>query len=141
MLEILKLFYEYFLMKNILIILIILNYYIIMRILNKILAQKNKLMIILGSGGHTGEMLLMIKKLDLNKFRKVYFVYSKNDSTSLKKLKETFPEIENNNKIKIFSIYRSRNVGQTYKSSILTTIYSFFEAFLIIFKTRPNLVS
>ena len=97
-------------------------------------------MVILGSGGHTGEMLLMIKKLNLLKFKNITFVYSKNDSSSLNKLKETFSQIEALNNIQICKIFRSRNVGQSFKSSIFTTLYSFIESVYIIIKYRPNLV-
>ena len=122
------------------IILFIINYCTIMYILNRFIAKKNKLMVILGSGGHTGEMLLMIKKLNLLKFKTITFVYSKNDSSSLNKLKETFSQIEALNNIQICKIFRSRNVGQSFKSSIFTTLYSFIESVYIIIKYRPNLV-
>ena len=35
--------------------------------------EKN-IMIILGSGGHTGELLIMLSKLNFNKFKKVFII-------------------------------------------------------------------
>lgn len=98
-------------------------------------------MIILGSGGHTGEILIMLSKLNFNKFTDVFFVSSHNDKSSENKVKETIKINDfKNTKFHFEKIYRSRNVGQSFKSSIFTTIYSFFQSLGIILKTRPNLV-
>jgi beta-1,4-N-acetylglucosaminyltransferase len=107
--------------------------------MRKILNKKS-IMITLGSGGHTGELLLMIKNLKLEKFAKVYFVISHNDTASENKLYENIDYKNNKNKIELMKIYRSRNVGQTFKSSILTTIISFFHSVILIIKARPNMV-
>jgi beta-1,4-N-acetylglucosaminyltransferase len=98
------------------------------------------IMIVLGSGGHTGELLLMIKKLDLNKFSKIFFVYSHNDKSSANKIKENIDVEKHKERIEYFQIYRSRNVGQSFKSSIITTLISFVHSVLIIIKTRPNMI-
>ena len=106
-----------------------------------ILKGKKSIMIILGSGGHTGEILLMIKKLDFNKFSTCYFVSSHNDKNSENKTKESI-DINNykNTKFHFIKIYRARNVGQSFLSSIPTTIYSLFQSLFILIKTRPNMV-
>ena len=103
--------------------------------------SKKSIMIILGSGGHTGEILLMIKKLDFNKFSSCYFVSAHNDKNSENKAKETI-QIDNfkNTKFYFLKIYRARNVGQSFISSIPTTIYALFQSFLILIKNRPNMV-
>ena len=106
-----------------------------------ILNPKKSIMIILGSGGHTGEILLMIKKLDFNKFSSCYFVSSHNDKNSENKTKESI-DMNNfkNTKFQFIKIYRARNVGQSFISSIPTTIYSLIQSFFILIKTRPNMV-
>ncbi len=109
----------------------------IIRLIRKNLFNKKSIMVILGSGGHTGEMILMLKKLDFDKFDKVIFVHSNNDINSAKKLKESF-KITSNTIIK--SIYRSRNVGQSYKSSIITTFVAFFHSVILILQNRPNMI-
>lgn len=107
--------------------------------LTRIIGKRKNLMIILGSGGHTGEMLIMLKKLNLGKFTKVIFVTSQNDSNSLKKLNETF-DIHNCNNVTVVSIFRSRKVGQSYLSSVITTLVALLHSVILIFKTNPNLI-
>ena len=114
----------------------------ILKLIRKyILNPKKSIMIILGSGGHTGEMLLMLKKLDFNKFSSCYFVSSHNDKNSETKTKESI-DIESfkNTKFHFIKIYRARNVGQSFLSSIPTTIYSLIQSLFILVKTRPNMV-
>jgi beta-1,4-N-acetylglucosaminyltransferase len=103
-------------------------------------------MIVLGSGGHTGELLIMLSKLELDKFSKIFFVSSHNDVRSEGKAKEVLnlnkSKIQKNKKIniKFHKIYRSRNVGQSFFTSIFTTLYSMFQSTLLILKARPNLI-
>ena len=103
--------------------------------------SKKSIMIILGSGGHTGEILLMIQKLDFNKFCECYFVSSHNDKNSENKAKESI-QIDKfkNTKFHFLKIYRARNVGQSFVSSIPTTLYALFQSFFILVKYRPNMV-
>lgn len=55
---------------------------------NKVRARKrDNLMVILGSGGHTGEMLFMMLKYDFSKFKKIYCIIADNDSLSLNTMK------------------------------------------------------
>ena len=128
-----------------LILKLILFYFIIMlglKLIRKYLFNSKKsIMIILGSGGHTGEILLMLKKLDYNKFSDCYLVSSHNDKNSENKAKESI-EISKFTKTKFHfvKIYRARNVGQSFISSIPTTIYALLQSFYILIKYRPNLV-
>jgi len=103
--------------------------------------SKKSIMIILGSGGHTGEILLMIQKLDFNKFSACYFVSSHNDKNSENKAKESI-QIKNfpNTKFHFLKIYRARNVGQSFASSVPTTLYALFQSLFILIKYRPNMV-
>lgn len=98
-------------------------------------------MIVLGSGGHTGELLIMVKQLDFNKFTDCFFVSAHNDKNSEKKAREyinisSFPKT----KFHFEKIYRSRNVGQSFFSSIFTTLFALFHAVFIVIKTRPSIV-
>ena len=97
--------------------------------------SKKSIMIILGSGGHTGEILLMIQKLDFNKFSACYFVSSHNDKNSENKAKESI-QINNfpNTKFHFLKIYRARNVGQSFISSVPTTLYALFQSLFILIK-------
>lgn len=101
--------------------------------------EKN-IMIILGSGGHTGELLIMLSKLNFTKFKKVFIISSHNDKNSENKFKETF-NIKNYSKTQFFffKIHRARNVNQSFFTSIFTTIFSMIQSFFIIIKTQPNI--
>ncbi len=61
-----------------------------MSILKQSLKESRKfpktIMIVFGSGGHTTEMLLMIKDLNFINFSKIIFVRSKSDTFSEKKV-------------------------------------------------------
>ena len=111
-------------------------YYLIMFSL-KLIRQylfnsKKSIMIILGSGGHTGEMLLMLRKLDYNKFSNCYLVSSHNDKNSETTAKESLQLSKfGNTKFHFIKIYRARNVGQSFISSIPTTLYALLQSFYI----------
>jgi hypothetical protein len=107
-----------------------------------------KTLVVLGSGGHTTEMLHLIKNLNPDHYYPVVLVVATTDTTSLRRVqayphslpiqnKKNLIEEENNYGDRIFRIPRSREVGQSYWSSILTTMYSFFFAFWLVgFKVR-----
>jgi beta-1,4-N-acetylglucosaminyltransferase len=115
-----------------------------LRILRLKIWKEKSIMIVLGSGGHTGELLIMLKKLKLDKFSKVFFVSSHNDLRSEGKAREVLnldeSQIKKNKNIIFLKIYRSRNVGQSFFSSIFTSSYSMMQSIFIILKTRPNLI-
>lgn len=131
----------------ILIIKIVIYYFLMMISLNIMRIKLNKqksIMIVLGSGGHTGELLLMLQKLDLKKFSNIFFVSSHNDVRSDGKAKEVLKlnELDESikNKIKFYKIHRSRNVGQSFFFSIFTTLYAMLHSVFIILRTRPNMI-
>lgn len=82
-------------------------------VLLKIYRNKKKIMVVLGSGGHTSEMLKLINKIP-SEYTLIY-VISSSDKTSLAKLNGTET---------IFKIPRSRKVGQSKWSTVLTFLYS-----------------
>lgn len=95
-----------------------------------------KSLVILGSGGHTTEMLEMIKNLDQKVYSPLIYVIAATDETSEPRVRAgggIFPS-------SIFYIPRSREVGQSYVSSVLSTIWAFLFGLWLVGKTRPNLV-
>jgi hypothetical protein len=57
-------------------------------LVNKLRGRKrDALMVVLGSGGHTGEMLYMMLKYDFKRFKKVYCIVGDNDTLSMGKMK------------------------------------------------------
>jgi beta-1,4-N-acetylglucosaminyltransferase len=111
-----------------------------LNILRSKLFNKKSIMIVLGSGGHTSELLIMLKKLDLNKFSEIFFVSSLNDSRSESKVHEVFKNLNNLNNLKFFKIFRSRNVGQSFVSSIFTTILAMLHSIYLILVSRPSMI-
>lgn len=112
-----------------------------------------KTLVVLGSGGHTTEMLHLIKNLNPDRYGPIILVIAASDETSLNRVKaypyplpiknkkDLVGNNSNSNSSQVFTIPRSREVGQSYSSSILTTAYSFFFAFWLVgFKVQPDLV-
>jgi hypothetical protein len=113
--------------------------------------QPLKTLIVLGSGGHTTEMLDLIKNLNQDRYGPIVLVVADTDTTSIQRV-QAYPHhlpirnkdnlIENsrlntnrssnNNEQQVYRIPRSREVGQSYASSIFTTLYSFLFAFWLV---------
>ena len=113
------------------------------------------LMAIMGSGGHTHEMLTLINtiiddsesKIKRNKLpiEEIVFIVSNGDKLSEQKLKESFPqlnkeELNRNLKCRIMNVSRSRQVHQSYLSSIFTTLQSLIQSLRIMIKIHPRLL-
>lgn len=106
-------------------------------------SNKIRTTVVLGSGGHTGEMLRLLEGIDFFKFDHIDFVVANTDKMSVQKIRQ----LEENLKSRSFNvetstnlIRRSRSVGQKYFSSVFTTILAIFCAIPLIFKTKPNLL-
>ncbi|XP_066144420.1 UDP-N-acetylglucosamine transferase subunit ALG14 [Euwallacea fornicatus] len=98
--------------------------------------------ICIGSGGHTTEMLRLIENLHFNNYTPRYYVIAKSDVTSLSKVTD-FEEARKSSLNKdyfILNVPRSRSVGQSYITSIFTTIYSILYILPVSFKLRPDLI-
>jgi hypothetical protein len=108
-----------------------------------------KTLIVLGSGGHTTEMLDLIKNLNQDRYGPIVLVVADTDTTSIQRV-QAYPyhlpiqnkdnliensrsnAISTNNEQQVYRIPRSREVGQSYASSIFTTLYSFLFAFWLV---------
>ncbi|XP_011645223.1 UDP-N-acetylglucosamine transferase subunit ALG14 homolog [Pogonomyrmex barbatus] len=96
-----------------------------------------KTMIILGSGGHTAEMLRIVKHMNIKNYTPRIYVHAQTDKLSAEKVKN----LEDSNKdYKIVEIYRSREVQQSYFTSIWTTMFATLNCFPIIWKENPELI-
>ncbi|XP_015178041.1 PREDICTED: UDP-N-acetylglucosamine transferase subunit ALG14 [Polistes dominula] len=96
-----------------------------------------KTMIILGSGGHTAEMLRIVKLMDYKMYTPRIYVSASTDNISIDKVKVIE---ENQNDYKIIRITRSREVGQSYISSVWTTLMATLEATSILWSEKPELL-
>ena len=99
-----------------------------------------KTLVVLGSGGHTSEMLELIQRLDARRYSPMTYVIAKSDTTSLVRLQacnKTGPRCPPG---EVLYLPRSREVGQSYWTSIGTTTFSLLYAFGMVLKIRPGLL-
>lgn len=98
-------------------------------------SKKIKTMCILGSGGHTLEMIEILKTMEEEDYE-FHYVVANTDLSSI-------PKLESSKIGRIgpyYQIPRSRSVKQSYFTSIFTTIYSIFYSFFIYYKIQPDLI-
>ena len=110
---------------------------------------------VLGSGGHTTEMVALARSLD----RRIYTPrsYIMADTDHLSRLKVEEEESEDAGDVKVITVprsvkihclsfircvirCRSREVGQSYISSIVTTLYALLRSFQPIIQLQPQLL-
>lgn len=99
------------------------------------------IMILLGSGGHTGEMLRILSHVDMSNFSRTWVV-SSGDTTSLEKGK-AFEEanlLSSHYKASYASLPRARSVGESIILSIKSTLLSFYETIRTL-RALPQLPS
>lgn len=99
-----------------------------------------KLMVVLGSGGHTTEMLKEIEGIDFNVFSFRHYVVASNDALSQSMLQFWEEKALKKGNFAVSLIQRSRKVGQSYCSSLLTTIYGCFQALKLLYLHKPQLL-
>jgi beta-1,4-N-acetylglucosaminyltransferase len=92
--------------------------------------------VVLGSGGHTTEMLQLLQCLLPEHYTPLTYIVARTDTTSL--LRVAAMEIRRADFIHF--IPRSREVGQSYASSIVTTLWSLIYSLGIVLWVRPGLL-
>ncbi|XP_053203257.1 UDP-N-acetylglucosamine transferase subunit ALG14 homolog [Panonychus citri] len=94
--------------------------------------------VILGPGGHCKEMLTLLERVNfVSKYKPVTFIIGIEDKLSTEKLKNSNLPID---KSRIQFIRRSRHVGQSYFSSIFTTLISLFDSIKIMYNYKCDLL-
>lgn len=107
------------------------------RLLNNTEKRKITTLIVIGSGGHTTEMLRIVKHLDFVRFSPRIYVIASSDENSISKVKQLET---NDGTYSIHRIPRSRKVHQNYISAIFTTVYSILYSIPIVFSSKPDLI-
>lgn len=97
--------------------------------------RQAKTMIILGSGGHTTEMLKIVNRLSPVLYTPRVYVIADSDTTSQPRIDGGKPE-----NYEIIRTYRSRAVQQSYITSVFTTIWSTLSAIPMLCRVRPDLI-
>jgi len=113
-----------------------------------------KLLVVIGSGGHTAEMVHILrsflsdekktKKRDFsNLFPKREYIFAVSDKTSVAKI-ERFEREEvqggTNGEYRNHFVPRAREVGQSYFTSVFTTLLAFWHSWRVYRKTKPDAI-
>ncbi|KAM5149035.1 UDP-N-acetylglucosamine transferase subunit ALG14 [Mantella aurantiaca] len=100
------------------------------------------LLVVAGSGGHTTEILRLLSSLSKS-YLPIHYVLAETDTMSEDKIR-TFESTKVNETPKplytIHRIPRSREVRQSWSSSVLTTIQSFLYSFPLAARLKPDLI-
>lgn len=101
-------------------------------------------MAVLGSGGHTAEMLSLLQTLDRSVYSPREYIIATTDHTSAQRI-ETFEAsapsaTDASPQHRLLLLPRSREVGQSYASSVLTTLYALVHAVVVVLRSRPSLL-
>ncbi|KAK2554951.1 UDP-N-acetylglucosamine transferase subunit ALG14-like protein [Acropora cervicornis] len=101
-----------------------------------------KVMVVAGSGGHTTEMMRLVGSLSPYYKPRIY-VLAESDRMSAEKI-VNFEKIKtdrSSSEFKILRIPRSREVHQSWLSTILTTLNAVFFSFPLVFGEKPDLLN
>ena len=93
---------------------------------------------VLGSGGHTTEILKLLKSLDLQIYNQRLYFIAETDKFSEKKLEQM--EICDKKSFQIVRIPRSREVGQSYVTSAVSTLVATCHCLVPLLLFQPQLL-
>ncbi|CEF69029.1 UDP-N-acetylglucosamine transferase subunit ALG14 homolog [Strongyloides ratti] len=99
-----------------------------------------RFMAVMGSGGHTMELSSLIRSLKQKNYNERYYIIADTDILSEEKIHVLEKETFDYGKYKIEKIPRSREVGQSYFTSIFSTLKAFFACLKIVFELKPNVL-
>ncbi|PON74031.1 Oligosaccharide biosynthesis protein Alg14-like [Trema orientale] len=103
-------------------------------------------LIVLGSGGHTAEMLNLLAVLQKDRFSPRFYIAAATDNMSLQKARSFENSLANETGDKVvetsqfMQIYRSREVGQSYITSVWTTLLALAHGLWLMIKIRPEVI-
>ncbi|WPK25517.1 hypothetical protein PUMCH_002834 [Australozyma saopauloensis] len=95
--------------------------------------QPTRIMALLGSGGHTGEMVRLLSDMELEKYQLTWLV-SEGDSTSLLKARGV-EESKTLSKAEFIVLARARKVGEPLVLSLFSTLRSLYSTATKLYKT------
>ncbi|KAK6484207.1 UDP-N-acetylglucosamine transferase subunit ALG14-like protein [Huso huso] len=99
-------------------------------------------LVVAGSGGHTTEILRLMESLSRS-YSPRHYVIADTDKMSedkIRTLENSHKEKDITRQFTIQRIPRSREVQQSWRSSVLTTLYSLLYSVPLVFKLKPDLV-
>ncbi|XP_063154354.1 UDP-N-acetylglucosamine transferase subunit ALG14 homolog isoform X1 [Candoia aspera] len=101
-----------------------------------------KLLVVAGSGGHTTEILRLLNSLS-QKYSPRHYVLADSDKMSEEKIRCFEQKRAGKYSDSLFTLHRiprSREVHQSWSSSVLTTVRSIFYSLPLAFRLKPDLV-
>ncbi|XP_019645434.1 PREDICTED: UDP-N-acetylglucosamine transferase subunit ALG14 homolog [Branchiostoma belcheri] len=97
--------------------------------------------VVVGSGGHTTEVLRLMSGLS-DKYAPRYYIIAETDQMSEEKVhrfeRETHPGKKDSYEIQ--KVPRSREVAQSWLSTVFTTLYATLYSFPMVFRISPDLI-
>ena len=100
-----------------------------------------KTMVVLGSGGHTAEMLGLMRALVPTRlYAPRTYVIATTDHTSAHRVQAFEAEHQTDETVAYARLPRAREVGQSYATSVLTTVHAMLHAMALVLRQRPALV-
>ncbi|KAI3719237.1 hypothetical protein L6452_20132 [Arctium lappa] len=103
-------------------------------------------LVVLGSGGHTAEMINLLSVMQKDRFAPRFYIAAATDNMSLQKahvFEETLDDktsLQGPDDTQFLQIYRSREVGQSYITSVGTTLLALAHALWLMIKIRPQVI-
>ncbi|XP_071711551.1 uncharacterized protein [Rutidosis leptorrhynchoides] len=103
-------------------------------------------LVVLGSGGHTAEMINLLSVMQKDRYTPRFYIAAATDNMSLQKARvfeETLDDkarLQGPDSTHFMQIYRSREVGQSYITSVGTTLYALGHALWLMLKIRPQVI-
>lgn len=104
--------------------------------------QNASVLAIAGSGGHTTELLRLVSVLQQDRYKPRHYVVALSDGMSSAKISAFENErksIENQDYF-LQRIPRSREVSQSWITSVGTTFYALLHSFPIVLRTKPDII-
>lgn len=98
-----------------------------------------KTLVVLGSGGHTAEMLKLLSGVNLSNYSPRTYVVASTDRMSAGKV-DLLEESVGCSAVDVRSIPRARRVGQSWLTTLITTLHSTLRAMTVVCACKPELV-
>lgn len=102
--------------------------------------DRTTLLIILGSGGHTTEMLDMLNTVDLDRFfQRIYYISSDDRLSHQKAMRFESSRLRSgSHQVRVLT--RARQVKQRWISTPFTAMLSYFHSVNLLYRDQPDLV-
>lgn len=107
------------------------------------------------SGGHTAEMMSLVRVMDLKRYAPRHYIAGATDNMSLPRAERVEAELLKSaqfsdqdtkaadewlQRSQYSKIYRSREVGQSYVTSVFTTLWAFAHSVVQVLRIQPDVI-